>query len=173
LALGQRGTHLLSVDAHGLNPKANAGQALQSFRCLLEWQLGAGFGYPRLQLSTQDLVATQAEHLIGRDPATFTRWTPVVRSLEWRVTAHTDWLPPPPLVWPTPGTTLWTGRTLALRGRLIQAERSFQHRAQHRPHDASKDTQHTPLVLGQLRLPMLNSPLLKLLGGLQQPRYDR
>src|SRR6266849_3173681 len=121
LALGERATHLLSVGAHGLNPEANASQALQSLRCLLEWQLGAGLGYPRLQLSTQDLMGTQAEHLVGRDPATFTRWTPVVRSLEWRVTAHTDWLPLPPLVWPTPGTTLGTGRTLALSRWLIQA----------------------------------------------------
>ena len=48
--------------------------------------------------------------------------------MEWRVTAHTDWLPLPPLVWPTPDTTLGTGRTLALGGRLIQAERALEER---------------------------------------------
>jgi len=140
---------------------------------LLEWQFGAGLGYPRLQFSTQDLVGTQAEYLVGRDPATFTRWTPVVRSLEWRVTAHTDWLPLPPLVWPATDATLWTGRALPLRGRMIQSQRPFQHRAQCRSHDASEDPQYTLLMLGQRRLPMLNRPLLQLLGGFQQPRYDR
>jgi hypothetical protein len=39
--------------------------------------------------------------------------------------------------------------------------------------DASEDPQDTLLVLGQRRLPMLNRPLLQLLGGFQQPRYDR
>jgi len=62
---------------------------------------------------------------------------------------------------------------LPLAGRVIQLQRPFQHCAQRRPHDGAEDAQHTPLVLGQTRLAMLNSPLLQLLGGLQQPRYDR
>src|SRR6266550_4761918 len=58
------------------------GQALQLLRRLLEGQFGAGRGYPRLQLSTQDLVGAQAEHLVGRDPAPLTRRAPVVRAFE-------------------------------------------------------------------------------------------
>src|SRR5437867_4268165 len=89
---------------------------------------------------------TQAEHLVGRDPATFTRWTPVVRPLEWRVTAHTHRLAVSPLVWPATDVTLWTGRALPLGGRVIQPQRPFEHRAQCRPHDASEDSQYTLLV---------------------------
>ncbi len=173
LPLGERRADLLGVGAHGLNSQPDAGQALQVLRRLLEWQFGAGRGHPRLQLSTQDLVGAQAEHLVGRDPAPLTRRAPVVRALEGGLAAHTHRLPVPPLVWPATDATLWTGRALPLGGRVIQPQRPFQHRAQCRSHDASEDAQYTLLVLGQRRLPMLNRPLLQLLGGFQQPRYDR
>jgi len=65
------------------------------------------------------------------------------------------------------------GRALPPGGRVIQLQRPLQHGAEHWPHRASKDLQHALLMLGQIRLAMLNSPLLQLLGGLQQPRYDR
>jgi hypothetical protein len=135
-------------------------------------QRGTGGLHP-LQLSTQDLVGSQPEHLVGRDPAAFTHRAPVIRSLERRVTAHTDRLPLPPLVRPSTGATLWTRGALPLGGWVIQPPRPFQHRAQRRPHDASEDAQHALLVLGQTRLAMLNRLLLQLLGGFQQSRYDR
>jgi len=76
-------------------------------------------------------------------------------------------------MWPATLAALRTSRALPLSGRVVQPERPFQHSAEHGPHDASKDPQHTPLVLGQTRLAMLNSPGLQILGRFQQPRYDR
>ena len=93
----------------------------------------------------------QAEDLVARGPALFTLWTPVVGRLKRSRAAHTHRLPCAPLVWPAMLAAPRKGCALPPGGRVVRLQRPFQHCAEHRPHDTSKDAQHTLLVLGQIR----------------------
>src|SRR5206468_794639 len=93
LTLNQRSADLLAVGTHRFGPEPDASQSLQPFGRPLERQFGPSFGHPRLQFGTQDLVGIQAEDGVGRGPALFTRWTPVVRPLKRGRAAHTHRLP--------------------------------------------------------------------------------